>query len=294
MKFFYLGKFGPHNTERYITEALEQEGHSVYRARIQNYWKPKQLLDDIRDWKADIFFFSKANTVFDFSLALKEIDIPKVCWLFDLFFDAPPNLNRSVEAPYFKADIVFTTDGGHDKEWEDAGINHQLLRQGIYRPHHQMIAGEKEIDVAFIGSNSYPYRQQLHNFLREKYGKSYHRFGLDSEVRGLALNELLGKTKVVVGDSVPTPHYWSNRLYEITGRGGFMIFPEIEGLTEEMPDMPTFRWGNFEDLKEKIDHFLTNETEREGIRLRCFQKCGEYTYDNRVKDFLCRLNTFLG
>jgi len=53
-------------------------------------------------------------------------------------------------------------------------------------------------------------------------------------VRGEALNQIYANAKIVVGDTLNLdfkyPWYSSDRLFEVTGRGGFMIYPDIEGL----------------------------------------------------------------
>lgn len=292
MKIYYFGKFGKHHTERYIADALKAQGHSVYRSKIDLYRPLQNILNDINELKPDIFLMAKCYPhIYPLENLLKKIDMPKVTWLFDLFIDAPKNMNRTLNEPFFTlADKVFTTDGGHDKEWAEAGINHTTLRQGIHKPEHILYEAEQDIDISFIGSHSYDYRAILHRHLGKTYGNNYHRFGLNQEIRGLELNQLLARTKIVVGDSVPSPRYWSNRLYEICGRGGFMIFPYVEGIKEEIPSLVTYEWGNLEDLDKKIRYYLENEDEREQIRRKCFEECGKHTYDERVKQLIWNIS----
>ena len=55
-------------------------------------------------------------------------------------------------------------------------------------------------------------------------------------IRGKELNDLYATAKVVVGDTLCKgfnyPYYFSDRLFETTGRGGFLIHPYIKGLED--------------------------------------------------------------
>jgi len=137
----------------------------------------------------------------------------------------------------------------------------------------------------------------LVHWLQQTYGR---RFIHITNVRGLNLNHLLAQIKVVVGDSYYVKHYWSNRVYEITGRGGFLLFPRTEGLEEEFTagahiatyprveylDNDYDRW--YATLRETIDHWLSHDDERERIRHQGHVRCGEYTYTRRTA---CLLRT---
>ena len=58
--------------------------------------------------------------------------------------------------------------------------------------------------------------------------------------------------KVTIGDSLclkkENSHYWSDRVPEATGRGGLRIMPNIKAIKEIYPTMPTYEWGNFNQL----------------------------------------------
>ena len=60
--------------------------------------------------------------------------VPVVPWLTNLFFGIMRREIQVEQNPIFKSTIVFTTDGGHQKEFEARGVNHVCLRQGIYEP----------------------------------------------------------------------------------------------------------------------------------------------------------------
>lgn len=221
--------------------------------------------------------------------------IPVVAWLTNLFYEI---MRREVQVkvnPMFKADIVFTTDGGHDEQWKKAGVNHRLLRQGIFQDEAYISEPkfETSAEIGFIGGiyeNIWPYRQELVAWLTETYGKKFEHFGLRGEIRHEQLNRLCAKLKIVVGDSVWSPNYWSNRVYEIIGRGGVLIMPKIPGLEKEFTPYKhyiPYDMGNFKQLKEIIDYYLEHDEEREKIRMAGFEYCkANYTYLHRVKEML--------
>lgn len=230
-----------------------------------------------------------------FQEVMDVASVPVVVWLTNIFYGIMRRQEQIRTNPIFKADIVFSTDGGHQKEFEEAGVNHVLLRQGIYEP-EAYITDERfdtNAEVGFLGGiyeNIWPYRKELVEWLQKTYGNKFEHFGLRGEIRHHPLNQLCSTLKIMVGDSVYSPNYWSNRIYEVIGRGGFLIHPMIEGLEEEFTPYKHFipyHYGDFEGLKEKIDYYLTHDTAREKIRRAGFEHCKEHhTYQKRVAKML--------
>jgi spore maturation protein CgeB len=118
----------------------------------------------------------------------------------------------------------------------------------------------------------------------------HHGWGGEDEIRGEVLNNYLASAKIIVGDSVPTPYYWSNRIYEILGRGGFLIHPKVEGLDKEFKPYKhyvPYERGNWSQLKEIIDYYLVHDEERKKIQMAGFRYCKKhYTYTKRVAELL--------
>jgi hypothetical protein len=211
------------------------------------------------------------------------LNLLTVCWQWDLFFGYRRN-----HPLQFKVDLLFTTDGGHPEEFRKRGYNHRVLRQGIHEPEAVKVPCKLVQDIVFIGGRKgHGTRPRLLRWLQTTYGS---RFKHHTDLRGMQLNEELGKTKIVVGDSYPSPNYWSNRIYEITGRGGFLLHPITSGLNTEFTHMEHYvgyEKENFQDLRSKIDYFLENDKERERIRLAGYNRTtGSYTYTQRVKVLL--------
>lgn len=291
MNVLYLGKDKPHATERYVRSALEQHGLTVDLINVKPgvYERVKPLLSQ-DDLKFVLFSKPYVSGCQDFLELCKRKNIPTVCWQWDLYWGL-----RGTKPPQFNADYLFTTDGGHQHLWERHYSHHQVLRQGIHSLHHAAVPSDYKYDVAFVGSvmRTHPIRKALIKHLRNRYGS---RFLLVQNTRGMKLNHLLSQIKIVVGDSHPSPYYWSNRIYEILGRGGFLMHPRVEGLDQEFTPgehYVAYPRDDFDILDRTIEYYLSHDDERHKIKKSGFDHVGRhYTYTKRVQSLLLRIGQF--
>lgn len=295
MRVVYIGDFvAPYSTENYVAYALQQHGVEVIPVQEE---RCASKLEQILEVKPDFVLFSKLHSVrgAGFIERFREAKIPTATWIYDLFFDVPTYFGRrNLRAPSFDADIVFMTDGGHREAWAKHGIKQHLLRQGIHAPQaHQGKKISGVPPIVFIGTRSYEQRIQMLEFLKKTYGKDFAQYGANGErpeVRNRELNDVLASAKIVVGDSMPSENYWSNRIYEITGRAGFLLHPAIPGLEQEFEDgkhYVSFPYGDFATLKKTIDYYLSHDTARETIRFAGHLRTKtRYTYTKRVGELL--------
>lgn len=92
-------------------------------------------------------------------------------------------------------------------------------------------------------------------------------------------------SKIVINNLHPGEIWGINvRAFEIAGCGGFQLInwrPALQQLFKENEEIITFK--NFDELKEKIDHHLSNETERKRIASNA-HKCAHdnHTYEKRI------------
>jgi hypothetical protein len=280
MRIIYIGKFKKLWDEEYIARSFESLGHTV--GRIEETTKYQNIIRDIEEFKPDIVIFAKLIQPYAEKLIeyLKEKKIVSVSWVFDLYW----NYSREYQLKYpnFKADYVFTTDGGaHD--W--GNINHHCVRQGIYKPECVLEKGNIVNDVIFVGSFN-PYnneRNKILDLVNRDFDLKWFGKNNDADVRGMKLNRLYAESKIVIGDSVYSPYYWSNRVVETLGRGGFLIHAEVEGIKDEYPYLVTYKRGDYADLKSKIEYYLTHETERKKI----IKKNYEWVLNNYTCDKKC-------
>lgn len=294
MRIAYIGKFEKMHDEEYIARSFEMLGHTV--TRIPERALTHTILGLIDEAAAEVVFCTKLFIVEpDKVLAgLRKRGIPSVSWTWDLYWDYARE-ERIPKTPGFRCDYVFTSDGGHDDRWKDAGIRHEVVRQGIYKPECYLAPPpltEIGRDVVFIGSINplFPYRQKTNQILKSLYNFSWYGADDTNDIRGTDLNDLFARTKIVVGDSVPSPYYWSNRVVETLGRGGFLIHAEVPGIKEVFPDLVTYKTGDYAGLRKLIDYFLRHEDERKKIVQRNYQLVLEqYTMDKMCAKLLAKL-----
>ena len=159
--------------------------------------------------------------------------------------------------PMFKVAYVFTADGGHDDQWKADGVNHHWLPPAVNHIEAVDVPPIPELvgryDVGFIGSDKYhaewAHRPALVQWLRDTYGDRFlHAAGGSTRrtIRGMELNRVLASVPVWVGDSCltrPDFPYWSDRVPETWGRGGFLIHPHVDALDEHYGEHhPGWSW----------------------------------------------------
>lgn len=280
-----IGICGNHRVQ-YCTESeldwtLRQMGHKVFTFQ-ENVVKTHLMVRACLTNNIQLFLYlhthhwtSPGTLTMDQVLSqLRQQGIKTASFHLDRFW----GLNRADKRedqigvhPFWRTDAVFTADGGHQAEFAARGVNHHWLPpavaarhcwRGTYRP-------ELAQDVVFVGARryhpEYPFRMTLIDWLTKTYGSRFRRFGGDAVggvVREEKLNDVYASAGVVVGDScfAGSPYYWSDRVPETLGRGGFLIHPQTPGLSIE--GMVEFQPENLTELKACIDHWVTRKEER--------------------------------
>lgn len=309
LRIAYVGNYtATHTTENHVALSLEDLGHEV--TRIQEHPRNEPgLMDTVKGH--DLFLFTRTwdNLVtLDHLKQMKDLDIPTASLHLDLYIGLQRESGLDGD-PFWRTDYVFSPDGGSDEAFKRKGINHHYLKPGVYKKECYVAAPNNTIgnDVIFVGGGAptgegpqyghkeWPYRGKLLKWLRDTYGESYSKYGHpDPTIRNAPLNQLYANSKVVVGDSLCLnfnhPYYWSDRVYETLGRGGFLIHPFIEGMDEEFTDRENivfYEYNNFHQLKSLIDYYLEHDEER----LRIQRAGHEYvknncTYNDRLTEML--------
>lgn len=237
---------------------------------------------------------------------LKRSNIPSFAYHLDLWLGI--EREKDMADDYFLVEHFFTVDG-EMAEYLNANteVNGHYLPAGVVERDCYLEKPQRGFfgDVIFTGSYDYheewPYRKELINFLRKTYGMKFRRWGRAAKdqpnaryIMGSDLNKLLASVKIVVGDTLcpnfTKPYYFSNRSFETTGKGGFLIHPYVKGLEEcfELEkELVTYEYGNFKQLKEKIDYFLLHPEERNAIRIAGHERTKkDHTFTNRLNTML--------
>lgn len=235
---------------------------------------------------------------------LKKKDIPTLTYHLDLWKGLKRERDLEEDSFYKSIGYFFTVDKLM-ADWfnENTRVKGRYIHAAVFdRECYQQVPSQnaRKQSVLFVGSKGYhpewEYRPKLINWLAGEYGDKFEHWGGDGlgTIRGDALNQLYADFDVTVGDSLCVgfdyPYYWSDRVYETLGRGGFLIHPYIKGMETDFVDgehLVFYRFGDFEDLKSKIDYYLAHPDEREKIRIAGHKHVKEnHTYKQRWETIL--------
>jgi hypothetical protein len=310
LKITFLGNFRVDFTsESHHAKSLEALGHKVIRMQESEAKAQNILASAI---KSDLFIWIHTHgwktpgslTMEQVLDVLTESDVLTMTYHLDLWFGLQRQKDLKVMPVYKKIGHFFTVDS-QMAEWfnKETTVKGHYLPAGVFGEECTYKELTKKKDIIFVGSKKYhpewKYRPQLIDWLGQTYGSRFEHYGNGGlpSIRGLSLNKLYWSTKIVVGDTLclnfEYPDYWSDRIYETLGRGGFLIHPYIPGIEKEFVDkqhVVFYEYGNFDQLKELIDYYLTHDEEREAIRLAGHELVKDkYTYKHRWEVILKEL-----
>lgn len=309
MKIVFIGNFDiDYTTETHHKKTFEKLGHEVITFQ-ENKCDINDILREATN--SDMLYWTHTHgwkvgtdeqVVFLLS-ELKRLGIPSVGYHLDLWLGIQRQKDLETD-PYWNIQYFFSVD----KMMVDLMNTREdlpksfFLRAGVFEDDCYLGTPREEYktDVLFVGSRNYhvewPYRPHLIRWLEETYGPRFKQYGGGGlgTIRGKDLNDLYASSKVVVGDTLCKdfnyPDYLSDRVFETTGRGGFIIHPYISGLEECFTlgeEIGSYPFNNFELLKKKIDFYIENDALREKIRLAGHGRTKkEHTYTNRIHELL--------
>lgn len=310
MKITFLGNFEvEYSSENHHKKSLEELGHEVIGLQ-EGKVAGEEVLETAK--QADLLVVvhthgwkTPGKPLGEVLKELKTLGIPTLTYHLDIWLGL--GRQKDLEADDFYKEIghFFTVDKLM-ANWfnEHTQVKGHYLSAGVFgRECYMMAPYEGQFEVIFVGSKGYhrewPYRPQLIDWLAKTYGDKFGHFGGDGlgTIRGKALNRLYAGAKVVVGDSLclgfTYPDYWSDRVYETLGRGGFLIHPHIKGLErqfEHKKHLVFYDYGNFEQLRSLIDYYLEHDDEREAIRKGGHEHVkANHTYKHRWKTILAEI-----
>lgn len=316
-----IGNFGPPaSTENHLARAWRNNGHQVvplqesqpdvWRLLAKGEWPiGTDLVCWTRtgwDWPA---LGLSRNEALDLQLTFLEqarhAGLPTLGAHLDRWW----GLNREGQVkdePFFRVDLLATADGGHDAEWAAAGISHVWMPPGVSIDECEPGTYRREMasPIAFVGSwrpgyhDEWRHRPELVDWLRRTYRhrvKFWPQKGRPA-VRGAALRDLYASTKVLVGDSCLAggqTRYWSDRVPETIGRGGFLVHPYVEGIEDHFDAERHLRcWplNDWRELRRTIDYYLAHDDERAGIAAAGkAHVLAHHTYEVRVRELVGHL-----
>lgn len=283
LRIAYIGNFQPPlSTENDVRRSLVDMGHQVQPLQedAPATWEVAPQIE------ADLVLWTRTWHLPQFPQAqvlatLAERNIPTVAFHLDKYWDLDRQPQIGTE-PWWRCAYVFSADGGNQDRFEELGINHYWSPPGVYAGH--CVTGTPESawqsDVGFIGSvpryhPEWRHRQELVSYLHRHLGRRFKHLGRGGEpVPMERTSDAIASMRIVVGDSCGVGdrgHYWSNRIPETLGRGGFLLHPAVDGIEEWYKDGEHLRlWeaGDWTALYSLIDHYLTHPDEAAEIAAR--------------------------
>lgn len=306
----FIGNFNPpHSTENHVRQAWESTGHTVTTVQEDDPDAWDTLVNsvgqfDIVLWTSTGPYAEKIGQKRQWLMlaAARAAGVPTVGFHLDRWW----GLNREAqvwERPFFRCDFVITADGGHQDEFASVGVNHFWLPPAVSLAETELGKRRNGYDseLAFVGSwqpgyhAEWTHRPELVNWLTRKYRnriKFWPQPGKQA-IRGQELRDLYASARVIIGDSCLSggaTHYWSDRIPETVGRGGFLIHPYVEGIEEHFtPGEHLLTWpiGEWGTLQNTIDRALASPDMRERISASGREHVSTFhTYDVRVEQII--------
>lgn len=284
MKIIYVARHnsGGNDDEGAIAWALEQLGHEIV---LINEGNGKQALEH----DGDLLLFHKWS---DFD-TMKQVKYPKIFWYFDkVRFNGPKREQWMLEA-LKHVDLGFLSDGTYARQ--NGSERLVVHRQGVDTRFTQKGRKQEQYTakIAFLGS-LYGERGKFMAYVHGRWGSDFKTyFGLHQ--RNLA--NCAESVPIFIAPPYPSDsHYWSNRVYVITGHGGFLLHPYCEDLAVEYIDKQEIVfYRDIEELHKLIDYYLRSPFKREEIRLAGKKKTNtKYSYKKRCEQLLNTVQKRIG
>jgi hypothetical protein len=275
MKILFLAKHGPFDNadEDAVTYALRCLGHEVIPVQQDRGRRTKEL-DSV---EADLCLFFKHPVVSEIVETSKRM--PCAYWHFDLIDSDDPTLRaRSDVRIGWCADVYrhviagFHTDGDWVKKINERPEGGKLV-------HLTQGADERFVGFGAPGGSRGQYRDlppvvffgMVHHgrqradhveALKKDLGGQFVAVGdhPNTRVHGLELADLCASAKVIIAPDGPVTNlYASNRIYLVSGFGGFLLHPYSEHLTEfYRPGMDIQYYSHRDHLRFLVNHYITN------------------------------------
>lgn len=312
MRIAYIGNFRvPFSTESHVAQALEELGHHVVRhdeEHVDWRWVPHHAAASGTGmvlWTHTHGYAPEAKhddcqAMLD---GLAAHGIPSVAFHLDRWWGL--EREHQVHEPFFRCDLVVTADGGHDAGWARLGVNHVWMPPAVVASEvgRGTFQSRYAKDVGFVGSWQHyghhavwPWRFEVVSAVARRYGSRFRAWPRAGEpLRGQALNDVYASVKVLLGDSClagGATRYISDRVPETLGRGGFLLHPRVEGVTDgthytEGEHIACYDVGDIDEVCQQIDRYVRDDDERERITTQAIEHVRErHTYTVRMRDVI--------
>ncbi len=317
LKLLWIGYFpqtslGDLTDDERMARALERAGATVQRCNPPWRDAERRIAEQPPDW----VIFSKCR---EFSphrlrkLRAAHPTLPCAQLLFDVmdYWDRLlPGLRwfRRSRLSWWlplarQLDLVFLRERGHFERYARWGVRCAYLDQACDREEHpaEGFSEAAVCDVAFFGTfldsrfralNSLDGRHDVRVYAIDP--RPWRRAGLDVRpaVFGDAFAEAVAGARIVYGESasleVEVEGYWSDRVYRVLGRRGFLLCRYAAGIEATFKNEEQLVW--FRDpaeLEGLVTRYLADGEARRRIAEAGFRHVrAHHTYDHRAREML--------
>lgn len=304
---YQSGYVGEVSDETHLVREMESLGHQVYKIP-RDEWR-EYVIEKFPIGKYpnipenihfDIIIIAKWPHFYDGSFiqeARSKYKCPVFLWVWDYMWDQG--------IPEWHLNMVNASDLYLGNDVRSGQYPVEVKDKLYYFPFDvadgeitQSLA-EKDIDVAFFGScigqgdriewlteinKTNPVTVFAWNHL-DWAGRGFQAY---PAVYGKDFARVSRQSKIILGFSVE-PNcwgYWSNRVGKILTLGGFLLYQYAPGMELFLRDGAEY-FSSIEEAREKIDHYLIADDEREKIAARGYQIGRDrFTSKERVKDLM--------
>lgn len=301
MNILYIAKHGQANAddEGAIAHAFVELGHTV--VSIPESYDTQKMIELSNG--SDLVLFHKWDDVD----TLQRLQCKKAYWYFDLvdWPDDPTVAGRCrarrnwMERITPLVDLGFCTDGDHVAK-DQTGKLH-VLRQGadgriVGRGEPWKEAHGMRNNILFTGDpRGGAKRLSFHKEMTSVFGGRY--VNIRSGCYREDLKRVIASTDIAVAPDAPvTNNYWSNRVYNTLGFGGFLLHPYCAELAKEykQSDEIVF-YTNREQLRDWIEFYTNRPDVRQAMSEAGLQRTiAQHLYKHRCQDLLRIVKEKLG
>lgn len=311
---FQTGYVGEQADQVHLAREMEALGHKVQRVP-QDIWREYVLGTRDENWagklpvKADINIITKwphfENGSFCSELG-RLSKAPVFYWLWDYMWDADfPDWHVKMAQA---ADLYLTNEYGIKNWYENYGVDNVYYFPFDVADGDLQVwkAKEKLLDVVFFGSwigqgNRQEWLKEINktnpiivfSWNPQDWPEEFK--DVREAVYGERFNQEVGMSKIILGFNVE-PNcwgYWSNRMGKVLLAGGFLLYQYAPGMELFTRDGIEY-FSSIEEAREKIDHYLVANDEREAIAKRGFEIGRDrFTSKARVKELMILCERYL-
>jgi hypothetical protein len=296
----YVGEVGDAN---HLAREMEALGHTVKRVP-QDIWREYVRGSMDESWKdrlpikANISIICKWHQFDAIDISALKPFAPVFYWVWDYMQYEPWHLNMVRTADLYLGNDVRSGE-------YDGAKNCYYFPFDVADGEIPQIKNPKIYDVAFFGSwidqgNRQKWLTEINKtnpitVFSWNYQDWPKEFDARPAVYGEAFNREVSQSKIVLGFSVEANcwGYWSNRVGKTLLAGGFLLQQYAPGMELFLRDGVEY-FSNIEEAREKIDHYLIAESERQAVVDRGLDLAHErFSSKERVKDLMILIERYL-